>query len=607
MLQTLFHKTDLMKAFAPLSQNGQVCLETLLIHPKTLRVEGRGFFNDPDFVLEACTPLAGRYNFGLSPFSYSPDRVPSRQAYNQFDRNLLEAQHQEHGNPHSLTVSFQFKPDLFRELDPAKGNHVLQVVYLIDAILERIPLKTFSLDFGGNAMTARFLPACASHYPNLSRAQYFDVTRKLIERIEKEMYPQEHKKFVTVSAALGKAWDPLPGTPLVMSAEEGGNMQATTAGHLQLANDALFQSLFEEVVQGPKSRTSGVYAPANLQGLSQDWGASSEEGPGLARAPLGQPHLERAVKEESHAEVGMQENRHLEEMTAYFQNVSLSRWRWPLTSQAFQRQFQGLACGEMLMLQCDPFGAETALHFLMQSAEGFARDQGGQMLIFSKRHTPGELALFTMARHLKQHPFQVRNGQKPADPRSLVQQFTGLFPCAPIFLACSPGENWENIMRYLEHDYLVRSKKNGATPPPLAILIDGAEDFRMPTRELTFSQVAQFKARLRDLNASLWLVDPLIDGQAPVESLLGLADYLAILDFDGSLSNEGEKGEGWEFSFSLDPQLRASSAELSLVRLAFQSHGSHRCMTSSYVHWAQAGLFKELQPPGQPVGNKPPG
>jgi hypothetical protein len=594
MSPTLFHKSDLLKAFLPLSQNSQICLEVLLIHPKTLRVEGRGFFNDPDFVLEACSPLVGRYNFALSPFGYAAESVPSRQAYNQFDRGLLDGTHQDQGMPHSLSVSFQFKPDLFRELDPAKGNHVLQVVYLIDGILGRIPLKTFSLDFGVNSMTARFIPACAGTYPDLTRSQYLDVTRRLIERIEKEMFPQEHKKFLPTSMALGKAWDPLPGMPLVTGGEDNASLPSATAGALQFASEPLFQQIFEDVILGPKAKASGVYAPANLQGLSQNWEAVTDDNMINPHVTAANPASVPRPKTEAKPEPEIRDTKFVDTLATYFHSLAQNPWIWPLPSQTFHRHYSGLGCGQVLMMQCAPFGAETALHFLMHSGEVFAREKGAQLLVFSKRHAMGELALYGLARHLKRHPLAVQNGGKPPDSQALAAQFAGLFPHPPLFIDCAPNENIEHLMRYLEHDYSVRAKKNGASLLPLAILIDGVDDFHMATPEETFRQMAQLKSRLRDLNAGLWLLDPLIDGRASVPTLPGLVDFLLRLDFDGSLSGEESNTESWEFSFALDPALRAHSAELSLIRVHFQAHGSHRRMQSSYVHWPKAGLFKEL-------------
>jgi len=598
MLQTLFHKTDLLKSFVPLSQNGQTCLEILLIQPKTQKVEGRGFFNDPDFVLEACGQLAGRYQFALSPYAFQPESIANRQAYNQFDRSFLDGKHQDQGIPHSLSVSFQFKPELYQDLDPAKGNHILQVVYLIDGILERIPLKTFCLDFAATAMTARFLPACAGHYPDLSRTQYLEITHKLVERIEKEMYPQEHKKFSVTAMALGKAWDPLPGTPLVAAGEDGQTMPASSAGALQMANEALFQKIFEDAVQGPKTRNQELYAPANLQGLSQNWEAVEPEGGLLGRDLGGKNRQAVQPKTVEKSEVGLKDRRALEELADHFRSVAAARWHWPLPSQAFSRHHRGIACGETLILQSHPFGAKTCLHFLLQAAESWSREKGTQILVFSKRHGAGELALFGLSRQLKHHPFATRTGHAPLDPQALAEQFMSAYPCSPIYIDCAPAETWEHVIRYLEHDYLVRSKKNGATPVPLAILIDGVEDFQLSSPSETFRQMAEMKNRLRDLNAALWLIDPRLDPRiqtSPTASaIMGLADYLLKLDFDGLLSHPNETSEAWEFSFPLDPNLRANSAELSLVRVTFQAHGSHRQRVSSYAHWGQVGLFKEI-------------
>jgi hypothetical protein len=606
LIQTLFNKNDLLKAFLPLSQGGQIYLELLLINPKNHQVEGRGFFNDPDFVVEACTPVFGRFQIALSPYAYAPDSIPSRQAYNQFDRSLQNQIHQEKGIPHSISVAFQFKNELYQELDPAKGNHVMQVVYLIDTILGRIPLKSFSLDFGGTSMTARFLPACAGNYPGLTRAQYLDVTRRLLERIEKEMFPQEHKRFQVLASAFGKVHDPLPGTPLIVGSDEGNAMAVTTAGSLSLANEPFFQQIFEEAVEGKKARAGDLYAPANLQGLSQNWEDNhTSASPLLARESLGKSHLEVQSKAEPKAEVSFKDKKQIDELTHYFQSVSQNRWRWPLTSQAFNRNFQGIASGEMLILQCDPFGAESGLHYLLQSAENHSRESGAQLMVFSKRHTPGDLSLFALSRHMKQNPLGSRQA-KPPSPQSLAEQFFGLFSLPPIYIDCARGETWEHVARYLEHDYMVRSKKNGAAQPPLAIIMDGIEDFRLPSPDDTFRFIADLKNQLREVNGCLWLLDPLVQGKTSLPTLPGLADYLLRFDFDGSLSGETDGEETWEFSFPIDANLRKQSSDLSLVRIHFSAHGSHHRDASAFMHLRTAGLFKEIAPP-PPNPNGAPG
>jgi hypothetical protein len=283
-----------------------------------------------------------------------------------------------------------------------------------------------------------------------------------------------------------------------------------------------------------------------------------------------------------------------------------------LVSQSFTRQHQGIGCGDMLVLQCEPFGAEAGLHYLMQSAENFARDNGAQVLVFSKRHVPGELALFTLARQMKQHPFSPRasksQGNPPAtpSPQAMAEQFVSAFTNAPLLLHCAASETWEHVARYLEHDYLVRSKKNGSNPVPLAVIIDGADDFRMTGDADTFRHITQVKNKLGDVNGSLWLLDPMTHhGKPCLPELLGLADYLLRFDFDGSLSSDtGEGGingqvspDTWEFGFPIDPQLRSQGAELSLVRITFTAHGSHRRDASAYLHLRSVGLFKELVSP----------
>jgi hypothetical protein len=343
-------------------------------------------------------------------------------------------------------------------------------------------------------------------------------------------------------------------------------------------------------------RSGDLYAPANLQGLSQNWEENHTASPLLARESLGKSHLDVQTKAEPKAEVSFKDKKQIDELTQYFQSVSHNRWRWPLASQAFNRNFQGIASGEMLLLQCDPFGAESGLHYLLQSAENHARENSAQLMVFSKRHTPGDLSLFALSRSLKQNPLGARQTKPPA-PQALAEQFFGLFSNPPIYIDCARSETWEHVARYLEHDYMVRSKKNGNTQPPLAIIVDGIEDFRLPSMDDTFRFIADLKNQLRDVNGCLWLLDPLVQGHSSLPTLPGLADYLLRFDYDGTLSGDADLKDGWEFSFPIDPNLRKQSADLSLVRIQFSAHGSHHRDASAYMHLRPAGLFKEIAPP----------
>ena len=125
-------------------KGGKAYLEVMLVNAKTNRVEGRGFFNDPDFLLEACRGLVGRYNFCLSNFAYNQAQIPTRAAYNQFDRALSEFPGQEQARAHSFTFCLLFKPELIQEMT-APGTHPAQAVnfvHEIESILSRSAPET---------------------------------------------------------------------------------------------------------------------------------------------------------------------------------------------------------------------------------------------------------------------------------------------------------------------------------------------------------------------------------------------------------------------------------------------------------------------------------
>src|SRR5690606_26390028 len=111
MSSSLFGKDDLLKTFQPLSESGKAYLEIQLINPKSGKAEGRGFFNDADFLLEACRSMVGRYNFSLSNFAFNQAQIPTRGSYNQFDRALSESPTQDQARAHSLSLLLLLTPD----------------------------------------------------------------------------------------------------------------------------------------------------------------------------------------------------------------------------------------------------------------------------------------------------------------------------------------------------------------------------------------------------------------------------------------------------------------------------------------------------------------
>src|SRR5690242_9058081 len=171
MHSSLFSKPDLLKTFVPLSEGGKAYLEILLVNAKANKVEGRGFFNDPDFLLEACRGLVGRCNFCLSNFAYNQAQIPSRAAYNQFDRSMAEFSGQDQARAHSLSFCLLFKPELIQEMT-APGMHPAEAVNFvreIESILGRIGAKRYSLDYFLTGVAVRMWAPAAMQRRTLSK------------------------------------------------------------------------------------------------------------------------------------------------------------------------------------------------------------------------------------------------------------------------------------------------------------------------------------------------------------------------------------------------------------------------------------------------------
>jgi hypothetical protein len=587
MISTLFNKQDIATAFETLSSNRKMVLEVLLVQPKTGRVEGRGFFNDSDFLCEGVNSFLGRYNFALSPFAYLPDQIPSRNSYNQFDRALGETVAQDRGIAHSLTLGFFFKPDTVKEMEnaPDLRQGILQTAYQVGAILDRMGLKTYSLEYNPQFLTARFIPAAMP--ADFKRPQLAKLAQVLQTRVEKDMFPAEHKKFVP-RASLVQGYDPMPGLPgLFGDAKDTFTVWSLSPPHI--AQEPIFTQLVEESLGIKKAAaTADVYGPSNLQGLMQSWNADEEDAPKVSA-----PNTE-ARRQETHADsegfADRKQKAEVEQLGKYLKTAAASLWSWPLYSGMFQRVYRGTQCGQVLLLQTDPFAGDPAFHFLLQSAETLAKEGKGQVLVFTKKRAAGELALAALSRHLRGNPLLA--GNVPHDPEDLARSFASLFANPPLIPPCAPTEGLENLINYLDHDFQLRQKKTGSVPMPLCIVMDNLEEFRQADDHETYRALMKLRMRLRDLNATLWathLVSP--DKTEGARAYLGLADFHARFEYDGS--GVGSDSAAWERSFSLDASLQSVLPDLSLARISFAAQGSHRHYPSQYLYHRPTSLFTE--------------
>jgi hypothetical protein len=604
MMTSMYSKQDLLKTFVPLSDAGKSFLEVLLVNPKSSKIEGRGFFNDSDFLGEACNPLVGRFNFCLSNFAFAAEQVPTRGSYNQFDRNLPDSGLQEQARAHSISIVMLFKPDLIREMASQSGNgdQFLNIVYQIDAILGRLGIKSFSLDYFLTGMVARFRPANLLQRRPLNRQALGLLTKRLLEVMEKEMQPQELKRFALTAAVTGKVSDPLPGLPGLFTGEGQDTVIVCSSGALEPGEDGPFGSLCEEIFDGKKAGArQESYSAPNIQGLSQNWEESApqyETGPTATGGDLG-----KGFNDHKSAFPELKSKEGSKELQAHFQALAQNRWRWPLYSTLFNNAHQGVACGELVLMQTDPFAADMGFHYLMQCAESYAKEGTGQILVFSKKRSQGDLALSSLSRHYKANPMNSRQAGKFPEAAGLAQVYGSLFSNAPEVPPCGRAEGIDQLLRYLEHDYLLKLKKHGSALLPLAIVIDNLDEFWQDSDLETFKRLSAFKLRLREFNASLWVTQSCGADHPGRKTYVGLADHLLGLDHDGS-SEAAEAGRAfaprpgeWEATFHLDLSLGKLMHEIALAKVRFQAHGSHRVLYSHYVFYRQAFTFRELHPP----------
>ncbi|HLP31691.1 MAG TPA: hypothetical protein VK150_10035, partial [Geothrix sp.] len=238
----------------------------------------------------------------------------------------------------------------------------------------------------------------------------------------------------------------------------------------------------------------------------------------------------------------------------------------------------------------------------MQSAESLAKEGQGQIAVFSKRRGAGDIALASLCRHYKANPLDSRQAGKFPDAAGLAGVHDQIFPNAPHVPAVGRGEGLDNVLRYLEHDYLVKQKKNGGPLMPLAIVIDDLGEFWQDSDLETAKRLAQVKQKLREINGTLWVTQMRPAPEPAPRQYLGLADHLLALDYDGSLESHDSgakppKPGEWETGFHLDLALGKLMHEISLIKIRFQAHGSHRQLLGHYVYYRAAALFHEVHPP----------
>ena len=589
MASTLFNKQDIAATFSSLSAPRKMVLEISLVQPKTGKVEGRGFFNDSDFLCEAVNPYLGRYNFALSSFAYPPDQIPSRNSYNQFDRALAEIASPDGGFAHSLTLGFFFKPDILKELQksPDPQQTIMQVAFQLGVILDRLGLKTYSLEYNPTFMNARFLPSALP--ADFKKPQLTKLAQILQTKVEKEMFPAEHKNFVPRSSLL-KGYDPMPGLPGLFG-DANDTFTVWSLSPPRIAQEPIFTQLVEESLGIKQTAAAAeVQGPSNLQGLRQSWSANAEEAPKAAapktepRRPEAHPETEGFADRKQKAEV--------EQLGKYLKIAAATLWSWPLYSGMFSRVYRGTQCGQILLLQTDPFAGDPAFHFLLQSAESLAKEGKGQVLVFTKKRAAGELALAALSRHLRANPLLANN--VPHNPDELAQSFASLFINPPLIPPCAPTEGLENLINYLDHDFQLRQKKHGSMPMPLCIVMDNLEEFRQGDRAETYRGLMKLRQRLRDLNATLWITHLVHPGNTEESrSFLGLADYHARFEYSGSVEGSDADPAVWERSFALDPSLQQILPDLSLAKISFAAQGSHRYYPSQYLYHRPTCLFTE--------------
>jgi hypothetical protein len=531
---------------------------------------------------------------------------------------------QDQARAHSLSLVLLFKPELIQEMSGQGGNGdpMVNIVYQIDGILGRLNIRNYSLDYFLTGVTVRLWAPNVMQRRPLTKMTLGMATKRLLEALDKKMTPQEHKHFGLSASTLGKVHDPVPGLPGMFTPDAVDSMVVTSSGVLEPGEDAAVGALFEEIFEAkkPKIEKESYVTPANIQGLSQNWQDSPE--PQYESTPSQGLQHEKSfttVKSDFSDGGSLREGREgNKELTAWFQHYLQGKWRWPLYSAGFNKVHQGSGCGELMLLQCDPFAAELGFQFLLQCAEGYAKEGTGQILIFSKKRGLGDIALSSLSRHYRGNPLAGKPAGGPPEASALSRAYDSLFPHAPQIAPCNRTDGLEQLLKYLEHDYLPKQRKRGNTLMPLAILIDNLDEFCGEDGNDAFRGLSHMKMRLREFNATLWVSRMGAADDAAIDPCLGLADYVLAVDHDGSRETARNGGNGaggnaarmrsseWEAAFHVDLPAAKLMQEVSLTKIRFQAHGSHRSFLGHYVYHRPSCLFKEINPSPQSASAQAP-
>ena len=231
------------------------------------------------------------------------------------------------------------------------------------------------------------------------------------------------------------------------------------------------------------------------------------------------------------------------------------------------------------------------------------------MLLFSKKRSLGDVALCALSRHYRGNPLAGKPSGGVPEAASLAKAFDSLFPNPPQLAPCSRQDGLEQLLKYLEHDYLPKQRKRGNVLMPLAIVIDNLDEFAGDDPAETFRGLSQMKMRLREFNGSLWVTRMGTSAQGADDPCVGLADYLLVLDNDGSRESAMKRAEPaeaaartarapnaseWEAGFHVDLSVARLMQEVSLAKIHFRAHGSHRQFHGHYVYHRPSCLFKEI-------------
>ncbi len=524
--------------FTPLSLEGHRFLQFHLLSPENFQIEGIGFFNDLDFLLEASSAMQGRFNVSLSDLALPKGQSPSGNCFNRFDRLLKISP--PGLVPHSFSVLFLFKDPMLKEIENLKALEAFELTSkLVGKILGRLKVSDYGLEFFGQGISARFHHRMLVDELQNNSAALQNLAEAISKALEAEMYPEESRRLLAAMPKANLYASPFSGLTWIPSNNRLTPSTVLFLGDLSESSDTSLLEIFINAKQNqPHHAKDAQFLGGLVAGLSQTW-TGTEDIPLASAKELssGSSSPVSSNKTEAKLEGYNQEALH-------FLSLQRSRnWGWAPLSNELNSRFGWLACGDLLVVESPPKALELAFQFLLQACELACQQRPIELFIFTKKRRKGEMLLSALTRLFGQRPLPyVGTEDAFPDLNELVHTYNQYWSIPPKIILNESQDGLDEIRKQLEHEALQQS--NNRQYRPILALVDNILDYVPTALSQWTGSLGAFKHGLLQCNASCaFAMPPELRVHRPLEwaSLSAASDISCEMHFSKNQSNAREK------------------------------------------------------------------